>query len=81
MPFFMVYGVEDVLPTELQYGSPRFQVYQLFKAEQAQLDALNLLIESRDVAVTRSAEYQQMLQWYHTRRVRTNCPLPVRGHT
>jgi hypothetical protein len=28
----MVYGVEVVLPTKLQYGSPRFQAYQLAEA-------------------------------------------------
>jgi hypothetical protein len=27
-PFFMVYGVEAVLPTDLLYGSPRVRAYQ-----------------------------------------------------
>jgi hypothetical protein len=26
-PFFLVYGAEAVLPTELEYGSPRVQGY------------------------------------------------------
>jgi hypothetical protein len=34
-PFFMVYGTEAVLPTELQYRSPRVQAYQSVVAEQA----------------------------------------------
>jgi hypothetical protein len=34
-PFFMVYGSEVVLPTKLQYGSPRVQAYQLVEVMQA----------------------------------------------
>jgi hypothetical protein len=26
-PFFIVYGVETILPTDLEYGSPRLQLY------------------------------------------------------
>jgi hypothetical protein len=33
--FFMVYGEEVMLPTELQYRSPRVQAYQSVEAEQA----------------------------------------------
>jgi hypothetical protein len=55
----MVYGAEVVLPTELQYGSPRVQAYQPIQVEQAQQDAIDLFKESRDITVTRSAEYQQ----------------------
>jgi hypothetical protein len=55
--FIMVYGAAAVLPTELQYGSPRIQAYQPAKAERARRDALNLLEESRDITVTRSAWY------------------------
>jgi hypothetical protein len=33
-PFFMVFGSEVVLPSELWYGSPRVQAYQLVEAEQ-----------------------------------------------
>jgi hypothetical protein len=67
--FFMVYGEEVMLPTELQYRSPRVQAYQSVEAEQAWQDALNLLEESRDVTITRSAGYQQMLQRFHARKV------------
>jgi hypothetical protein len=70
-PFFMVYGVEAVLPTDLQYGSPRFWAYQPNAAEEARRDTTNLLKESRDTAVIRSAGYQQTLRRYLARRV---CP-------
>jgi hypothetical protein len=39
----MVYGSEAILPTELQYGSPRVQAYQPIEAEQAWQDAIDLL--------------------------------------
>jgi hypothetical protein len=34
-PFFMVYGSKAVLPTELQFGSPRVQAYHSVEEEQA----------------------------------------------
>jgi hypothetical protein len=54
----MVSREEAVLPTELQYGSLRVQAYQTVEAEQAQLHALDLLKESRDIAITKSVRYQ-----------------------
>jgi hypothetical protein len=56
-PFFMMYRLEVVLPTELQYGSPRVQAYQLVEAQQAWQDAINLLEESREITIIRSAGY------------------------
>jgi hypothetical protein len=64
-PFCMVYGSEVVLPTELQYGFPTVQAYQPNEVEHAQRDAVDLLEESRDVVVIRSARYQQMVWLYH----------------
>jgi hypothetical protein len=40
-PFFMVYGVEVVLPTDLQYGSSRFRTYQPNVTEEAQKDTID----------------------------------------
>jgi hypothetical protein len=28
-PFFLVYGTEAILPTDLEYGSPRLKAYQV----------------------------------------------------
>jgi hypothetical protein len=53
----MMYRLEVVLPTELQYGSPRVQAYQLVEAQQAWQDAINLLEESREITIIRSAGY------------------------
>jgi hypothetical protein len=60
-PFFMVYGVEAVLPTELRYGSPRVWPYQPGMAKEARKNTVDLLGESRDITVMRSARYQQEL--------------------
>jgi hypothetical protein len=57
----MVYGSDAVLPSKLQYGSSRVQAYQPDEAEQAWHDSIDLLEESRDVAIARSARYQQTL--------------------
>ena len=70
MPFFMVYGSEAVLPTNLDYGAPRIRAYDEQGAEASHQDAMDQLDEARDIALLRSAKYQQALRWYHSRRVR-----------
>jgi hypothetical protein len=57
-PFFMVYGAEAVLPTDLQYVSSRVRAYQQDAGKEAQKDTIDLLEESRDIDVVRSAGYQ-----------------------
>ena len=70
MLFFMVYGSEAVLPTDLDYGAPRIRAYDEQGAEASHEDAMDQLDEARDVALLRSAKYQQALRHYHSRRVR-----------
>jgi hypothetical protein len=65
----MVYGSKVVLPSELQYESPRVQTNQPVKVEQAWQDVIDLLEESRDIVLVRSARYLQTLRRYHARRV------------
>jgi hypothetical protein len=67
--FFMVQGAEAVLPTKLQYGSPKVRAYQSDAAEEAQKDAIDFLKESMDATVTRSAGYEQALRQYHAHRI------------
>jgi hypothetical protein len=43
--FFMVYGSEVVLSTELQYGSHKVQAYQSIEAKQEWQDVFELLKE------------------------------------
>jgi hypothetical protein len=58
----MVYEMEVVLPTKLQYGSPKVWAYQPVTVEEAQKDAIDILEQSRDIVITRLAGYQQALR-------------------
>jgi hypothetical protein len=69
-PFFLVYGVEAILPTDLEYGSPRTKAYDDQSNQTNREDSLDQLEEARDVALLHSARYQQSLRRYHARRVR-----------
>ncbi|XP_039780651.1 uncharacterized protein K02A2.6-like [Panicum virgatum] len=53
-PFFMVYGSEAILPTDMEYGSPRVKAYDPRESDAAMEDALD----------------QQALHRYHQRHVR-----------
>ena len=60
-PFFLIYGAEAMLPTDLEYGSPRLKAYQELHNQQAHEDSLDQVDEARDVALLHSARYQQSL--------------------
>jgi transposase InsO family protein len=69
-PFFLLFGAEAVLPTDVRYCAPRVVAYVEEDVEKALADAQDLLDEAQDVALTRSAVYQQSLRNYHSRWVR-----------
>ena len=69
-PFFLVYGSEAVLPTDLEYGSPRLKAYSEQANTVAREDSLDQLEEACDVALFKSAKYQQTLRRYHDKYVR-----------
>jgi transposase InsO family protein len=69
-PFFLVYGAEAILPTDLEYGSPRTKAYVDQSNQTSREDSLDQLEEARDVALLHSVRYQQSLRRYHARRVR-----------
>jgi hypothetical protein len=58
-PFFLVYGAEAILPTDLEYGSPRTRTYDDRSNQSSREDSLDQLEEARDVALLHSARYQQ----------------------
>jgi transposase InsO family protein len=60
-PFFLVYGSESMLPTDVEYGSPRLKAYNERNNDAARENALDQLEEARDVALLHSARYQQSL--------------------
>jgi hypothetical protein len=68
--FFLVYGAEVVLPTDLEYGSPRVRGYDEGTNQQAREDSLDQLDKARTVALMHSARYQQALRRYQARKIR-----------
>ena len=70
-PCFLVYGVEAILPADLEYGSPRAKAYDDRSNQTSREDSLDQLEEARDVALPHSARYQQSLRRYHARGVRS----------
>ena len=69
-PFFLVYGAEAVLPTELRHGSPRVLAFDESRQDELLKDRLFLLEEVRWEASLRTAHYQQGLRRYHSRHIR-----------
>jgi hypothetical protein len=57
MPFFMVYGVEAVLPTDIDYGAPRVMAYKEQEAKEFLEDAMDWLDEACHVALLHLARY------------------------
>jgi transposase InsO family protein len=68
-PFFLVYGAEAILPTDLEYGSPRVRGYDEGTNQRAREDSLDQLDEARIVALMHSARYQQALRRYQVRKI------------
>jgi hypothetical protein len=68
--FFLVYGVEAVLPTDLEYGSPRVRGYDKGTNQRAHEDSLDQLDEAHAVGLMHSARYQQTLRLYQARKIR-----------
>jgi hypothetical protein len=69
--FFLVYGVEAILPIDLEYGSPRTRAYADQSNQASREDSLDQQEEARDMALLHSARYQQSLRRYHARGVRS----------
>jgi hypothetical protein len=56
-PFFLVYGAKDILPTNLEHGSPRLRAYNDLNNQVNREDSLDQLEEARDVALLHSVRY------------------------
>jgi transposase InsO family protein len=57
-PFFLLYGAEAILPTNLEYGFPRTKAYDDQNNQTSREDSLDQLEEAQDVALLHSARYQ-----------------------
>jgi hypothetical protein len=67
---FLVHGSEAMLPTDVEYGSPRLKAYNEQNNDTTRENALDQLEEAHDVALLHSARYQQSLRRYHDKHVR-----------
>jgi hypothetical protein len=65
-----MYGAEAVIPTDIEFDSPRVTMYTEAKAKEAREDGIDLLEEGRLLALSRSAIYQQSLRRYHSQKVK-----------
>jgi hypothetical protein len=59
LPFFLVYGSEAVLPTDVAFGAPRIKFYEEGEAEQTRRIDFDSLEEQRLAAVMRQAHHDQ----------------------
>ncbi|XP_073367796.1 uncharacterized protein [Aegilops tauschii subsp. strangulata] len=72
-PFFLKYGEEAVIPTDIEFDSPRVVMYTEAQAKEAREDGVDLLEEACLLALSRSAIYQQGLRHYDSKKTK---PLP-----
>src|SRR4051812_19343993 len=70
-PFFLVYGAEAVIPSDIRHDSPRVTAYIEADNEEARQNSLDVLDEKRELAASKSEIYQQDLGRYHSRRIKT----------
>jgi hypothetical protein len=68
-PFFMVYGLEAVLPADLRFGALRLIFENIAEAEATRLEDIDILEEECLNAVIQSARYQQTLRCYHDKTI------------
>ena len=68
-PFFLTYGSEAILSTDIMGKSPRVEAYQEGEADEARQLELDLVEEVRINALTQSARYLQGVRPYHDRNV------------
>ncbi|KAK1679374.1 hypothetical protein QYE76_040222 [Lolium multiflorum] len=60
---------EAVIPTDIIHDSPRVQLYTEQEVKEARENDVDLLEEARELALARTAIYQQNLRRYHNRKV------------
>ena len=65
----MLFRSEAVLPTDIEFDAPRVTMFTETEAKEAREDAVDLLEEARELALSRTAIYQQTLRRYHSKKV------------
>ena len=69
-PFFLAYGAEVVLPSDLDHGAPRVKAFDHGRATEAQQDTVDLLEGAYEMTIICSTRYQQTLRRFHKRKIR-----------
>jgi hypothetical protein len=64
-PFFMVYGVEAVLPPEVTMGTLCVKTYNKATQDQLRREDIDLVDERRWQSAIKNARYRQTLRCYH----------------
>ena len=65
----MVYEAEEVLPSDVRFSAPRVIAYTEEAYNEALAQDMDALDKARDIALARTAVYQQNLRNYHSRRI------------
>jgi len=69
-PYFMVYGTEAVLPSDVTFGSPRVKNFDQSSADLARELEINCTEEKRIISCLRTAKYLKAIRRYHNRNVK-----------
>jgi len=69
-PYFMVYGTEAVLPSDITFGSPRVENFDQSMADNTRELEINCMEEKRLNSCLRTARYLAAIRWYHNRNVK-----------
>ncbi|CAA0812399.1 Unknown protein, partial [Striga hermonthica] len=70
-PFSMVYGMEALLPIEVEVQSQRSSMYDREQNEQLMMAALDTIEELRGKAAIRVEAYKQRMRAAHDKKVKT----------
>ena len=70
-PFSLSYGVEAVIPVEVNLCSARVNRFVPSQNDRLLVECLDLLEEYKETATIRLAEYQQKLAWRYNQGVKT----------
>jgi hypothetical protein len=69
-PFFLDYGSEAILHTDVTFGAPRIQFYEEGEVEQTRRADLDSLEEQQVAAIMRQEHHDQKLRRYHNRNIK-----------
>jgi len=69
-PYFMVYGAEAMLPSDVAFGSPRVKHFDQSSADLARELEINCTKERRLTSCLRTAKYLEAIRRYHNRNVK-----------